>query len=162
MIIDGREIANKILDEVKRGAFKLGFKPVLCDVLVGSDPVALSYVNIKGKTAERVGLEFLFSSFPESISESDLVAEIKLIQAKKRISGIIVQLPLPAHLNRQAVLDSILPELDVDAIGSVNKQFFFGEPQVHIVPPTARAVLEILKSTGVNLENKKIVICLPN
>ncbi len=157
MVIDGREIAKGILDEVKSAVSGLHFKPVFCDILVGSDPVSQSYVNIKAKTAEKCGMDFYPAQFPESISQEDLIKEVVRLNSVKNICGLIVQLPLPEHLSKEAVLEAINPEIDVDCIGEKNLQkFYSGNPK--FIPPTAGSILQVLEKNPQGIEGKKILV----
>ncbi len=156
-IIDGRKIGKEILESVKAQVAGLPFVPVFCDVLVGNDPASVQYVNIKARTAESLGFKFHRAQFPETITTDELVAEIQKLNKVENMCGIIVQLPLPAHLDRQKVLDAILPELDVDCLGSVaSGKFYDNENQIGY--PTALACAHALDSLGLELQNKKILI----
>ncbi len=157
MIIDGKIIAETILKNLEQRLKVLSFRPLLCDVLVGTDSVAESYVNIKRKTSERIGLRFEVVHLPESISQADLLNQIAKIQNKPELAGLIVQLPLPTGINKQTVLDAIKPEFDVDCLGRINSQLFYGGKS-NIAPPTAAAVRAILQSLPIDLSNKQILV----
>ena len=135
--IDGRQIRDKILDEVKKGIAELSFRPVFCDVLVGEDPASLQYVQIKERTAEAVGISFYKANFGEDITTDNLIREINLLNNVKNMSGIIIQLPLPAHIDKEKVLNSIDSRLDVDCLGSEASDKFYNnfnnEPSVNLV-----------------------------
>ncbi len=157
MIIDGKKIRQQILDRVKEKVAVLLFVPVFCDILVGSDPVSAQYVRMKAKTAESVGIKFRSADFPESITTEELIAEIENLNRVPHMCGIIVQLPLPAHINRQAVVDAIKPSLDVDCLGATASDKFYANANP-IGFPTAIACLTALDSTGVDLSSKNIVV----
>jgi methylenetetrahydrofolate dehydrogenase (NADP+) / methenyltetrahydrofolate cyclohydrolase len=157
MIIDGRKIAKDLLGELEIQVARLTRVPVFCDILVGSDPASAQYVEMKGKKAERVGMKFRRADFPSTITTEDLVAEIKKINQEPNLCGLIVQLPLPPHLDRKKILDSIDPQIDVDCTGEINtKKFYEGKP--YLIFPTAAAVVELLDSTKVNLEQKNVLV----
>lgn len=156
-LIDGKKIAQEILETVQQRVKALSFVPIFCDVVVGNDPVVLSYVKAKGKAAERVGIEFMEVQLQDTVSEEVLLLKIQEIQKTERLCGVIVQLPLPSHISRKNVLDSIDPLLDVDCLGSKNMEKFYGSQSVHI-PPTAAAIMEVLNSTNVSLGNSHVVI----
>ena len=124
-IIDGKKLSREILDKVKSEVSLLPFTPVFCDVLVGEDPASVQYVKMKAKTAEMVGMKFHNASFPSAITIVDLIKEIKVLNKVKNMCGIIVQLPLPEHIDRQLVLDSIDSNLDVDCLGTAANPKFF-------------------------------------
>jgi methylenetetrahydrofolate dehydrogenase (NADP+)/methenyltetrahydrofolate cyclohydrolase len=148
--IDGRKIKDQILAEVKTEVEKLSFSPVFCDILVGDDLVSASYVRMKGKWAESVGIKFRRAEFPKSITTADLIHEIENLNRVPHMCGIIVQLPLPPHIDKQTVLDAISPALDVDCLGGVNSQ--------KLTFPTALACMKVLDSLKLDLSNKNIVV----
>lgn len=156
-IIDGKKIRDEILAKVKKEVSSLEFKPVFCDVLVGNDPSSVQYVKMKARTAEMVGIHFHNANFPASISTDDLIKEIKILNKIPNMCGIIIQLPLPPHLDKRAVLDAIDPHLDVDCLGSVaSEKFYSGETAVGF--PTALACMILLDSLNLNLKDKKIIV----
>ncbi len=143
MIIDGKQIAKNIISELKSEVDKLPFRPVFCDILVGNDPVSLSYVKIKGRTAESAGLSFLLEQLPEVITTENLIEKIGKLNDTQNLYGLILQLPVPKHISRQSALDAINPKIDVDCLGSQNMEQFFSN-QDSLIPPTAAAVMEII------------------
>lgn len=157
LVIDGKKIAKEILINITQETAHLPFVPIFCDVLVGSNPVSSQYVNMKAATAERAGIKFLKAEFPESISTEELVKEIQQIGQTKDLCGLIVQLPLPEHIDKTKVLDAINPLVDVDCIGSVNKKLFYSNEAV-LKYPTAEAILRLLDSTNLNLAGKNFLV----
>lgn len=159
-IIDGKKLRNEILEKVKKEVAELPFQPVFCDVLVGNDSASMQYVQMKAKNAESVGIKFHNADFPESITTEDLIKEIKILNTLPNMCGIIVQLPLPAHLDKQAILDSIGPALDVDCLGSKGSEKFYnsygGENDLGF--PTALSCMALLDSVKLDLNDKKIVV----
>lgn len=151
MLINGKEIAEEILKDVKKEVEALSFQPLFCDISVGSDPVSLSYIKIKGRVAKRNGFEFQHISLPENIDENELISKIKETNQKKNICGLIVQLPLPVTFNQQAVLDAVDPKLDVDCMGTENSSLFYSGYS-RFVPPTAAAILHILETLSLDLK----------
>ncbi|MFM7088258.1 MAG: bifunctional 5,10-methylenetetrahydrofolate dehydrogenase/5,10-methenyltetrahydrofolate cyclohydrolase [Candidatus Paceibacterota bacterium] len=156
-IIDGKKIAAEVLAEVKDGVARLSFEPVFCDVLVGDDFASKKYVEMKAKKAQSVGIKFYHADFPLSVTTDELVTAISKLNKVPYMCGIIVQLPLPAHLDEARVLAAIDPELDVDALGWVtNEKFYKSESALKL--PTALACTRILDSLGIDLEHKHIVV----
>lgn len=156
-IIDGKKIQEEIFSEIKKEVSQLSFKPIFCDVLVGDNSVSSQYVEMKKKKAEAVGFEFHHANFKENISTQDLIKEIEILNNTSNMCGIIVQLPLPESINREAVLNAIRPELDVDCLGTIaNNKFYKGETDFGL--PTALACMKLLNSLKLNLEGKNIVV----
>jgi methylenetetrahydrofolate dehydrogenase (NADP+)/methenyltetrahydrofolate cyclohydrolase len=156
-IIDGRKIKEELLLNLKTKVETLPFPPVFCDILVGDDTVSASYVRIKGRAAESIGIKFKTVQFPEDVSTEEIVEEIENLNRVPHMCGIIVQLPLPSHIDTQRVLDAILPSLDVDCLGSLNNELFYGKGG-GIGYPTALACMKLLNSLNLNLKDKNIVV----
>lgn len=156
-IIDGRKIKEEILKELKEKVEALPFPPIFCDLLVGDDPVSASYVRIKGKAAESIGIKFKVVNFPEAVTTEEILNEIENLNRVPLMSGIIVQLPLPSHIDTQVVLDAIDPKLDVDCLGSLNSKNFY-EDTGSMGYPTALACMKLLDSLNLDLKNKNIVV----
>lgn len=156
-IINGRQIRDTILGTLFARVRALPFAPVFCDILVGANEMSAQYVRMKERTAESLGIKVLSAVYPESITTEELIAEIKRIAETPNMSGLIVQLPLPEHIDTSRVLDAVPSAIDVDAIGSVaSAQFYRNEPT--FLFPTAAAVLALLDSQNLDLSAKKMVI----
>ncbi len=156
-IINGRQIRDEVLTEVKVRVAKLPFVPVFCDVLVGDDPASAQYVRMKAKTAESVGVQFHPAHFPATITTEELIVEIKKINTIPNICGLIVQLPIPAHLDKDAIMSAIDPRLDVDCLGERASQLFYaGNPDIGY--PTALSCMALLDSVCSDLLNKNIIV----
>ncbi|MGH7249650.1 MAG: bifunctional 5,10-methylenetetrahydrofolate dehydrogenase/5,10-methenyltetrahydrofolate cyclohydrolase [Minisyncoccia bacterium] len=159
ILIDGRKIREEILEEVKKEVAELSFTPVFCDVLVGENKASIQYIQMKKKNAESAGIDFHQANFPASISTEKLIEEINIINKIPRMCGIIIQLPLPEHIDRQKVLDSISPELDVDCLGAIrSKKFYNNYNDEDIGPPAALSSMVVLDSLKLDLKNKKIIV----
>lgn len=159
MIIDGQKIAENILKKLKKQVLALKKKsiiPKLAVVLVGRDKPSLSYVHQKEKACNRVGIGFKLYKVPKNISTGKLCQRVKDIQRQK-LSGLIIQLPLPRHLDTQAVLDSVDPKIDVDCLTSYNVGKLATET-AKILPPTCGAIMDLLRAYNVNLKGKHVVV----
>lgn len=156
-IIDGRKIKEEILNKLKSEVETLPFPPIFCDILVGEDPVSSSYVRIKGKAAESVGIKFKTINFPSNTTTEQVIEEIENLNRVPHMCGIIVQLPLPPHINTLAVLNSINPDLDVDCLGEYNNTNFYDNKGT-LGYPTALACIKLLESLSLDLKDKKIVV----
>jgi len=156
-IIDGRKIKQEILNDLKNKVELLPFPPIFCDILVGDDTVSASYVRIKGKAAESIGMKFRTVNFPLNTTTEEIVNEIENLNKVPLMSGIIVQLPLPSHIDTQTVLDAINPVLDVDCLGSLNNDHFYNDIG-GVGYPTALACMKIIENLNLDLKDKKIVV----
>lgn len=156
-IIDGKKIRDTILEGVKRGVADLPFQPVFCDVLVGNNPESAQYVRMKARTAEAVGIHFHNAHFPEDITTDKLMEEVHKLKDVPNMCGIIIQLPLPPHLDKEKILDSIECEIDVDCLGHKASDIFYNE-SIEIGYPTALSCMKILDSLDLDLQSKKIVV----
>jgi methylenetetrahydrofolate dehydrogenase (NADP+) / methenyltetrahydrofolate cyclohydrolase len=156
-IIDGKKIRDGILENIKKDVALLPYVPIFCDVMVGNDPVSAQYVKMKAKTAESVGIKFKSAEFPESITTQELIEQIENLNHVPFMCGIIVQLPLPKHINREEVLNAIKPELDVDCLGKKASEMFY-ENSNPIGFPTALACMKVIDSIDVDLKGKNIVV----
>jgi len=156
-IIDGRKIKDEILEKIKEDVLSLSFSPVFCDILVGNDQVSASYVRIKSRMAESVEIKFRTAVFENTVSTEELIEEIENLNRVPHMCGIIVQLPLPIHIDKRMVLDAITPSLDVDCLGIINSENFY-QDEGNIKFPTAIACVKILDSLNIDLSKKKILI----
>ncbi len=140
MIIDGKQIAEEILAELESGK---KMKKTLHAILVGKEPASLSFIKQKEKIAKRLGIPFELHAYSERVREDDLRKEIASIAEKKACGGIIIQLPLPAHLNAQYLLNSIPREVDVDVLSErALGAFYTGRGK--ILPPSVGTLLAVL------------------
>ncbi len=147
-ILQGKEIAERILTEVRENIAQEKLIPGLAVILIGSDEASRIYVDLKGKAAQKTGIDFRLIAMEEHITEKEVLDKIQTLNSDTQISGIIVQLPLPAHLDKNKIIQSIAPQKDVDGF-SLQKTF----------PPVfPHALLELLKSAGTDLKNKQAVI----
>ncbi len=157
IIIDGKKIQQEILSKIKNEVAALPFVPIFCDVLVGDEKSSVQYVKMKATTALSVGIKFHTSNFPSTINTEELIKEIKLLNEIPNMCGIIVQLPLPAQIDKQIILDAIDPRLDVDCLGSVTSKKFYNNENI-IGFPTALACMNILDSIALDLKDKSVVV----
>jgi 5,10-methylene-tetrahydrofolate dehydrogenase/methenyl tetrahydrofolate cyclohydrolase len=156
-ILDGKIISKKILQDLQQQVAKLPFRPLLVDILVGNDPVALSYVNIKSKVVRGIGGDFRCLKFPVQTAEKEILSAIKKLLNNHSLAGIIVQLPLPKVFDKSSILNAIPSRLDIDCLGAKNlEKFYSGRPLY--VPPTAAAVLFLLEQLPFSLKNKNFLV----
>ncbi len=159
-IIDGKkiseEIRNELKDEIKRLTDK-GFKPGLAVILVGENPASQVYVGKKEKTCNELGIHSEAYRLPESASEEELLSLIDKLNAREEIDGILVQLPLPDHINEEKILMRINPDKDVDGFHPVNVgRMVIGKPR--FLPCTPSGIQELLLRVNVDPAGKHVVV----
>ncbi len=160
-LIDGKRIAKEIREKtaVRVSALKEAeITPKLAVILVGEDKPSQTYVRKKGQAAEKVGMDFKLYELSSSISQGELEHKINEIQSDELLSGLIVQLPLPVHINTEKIVNMIRSEIDVDCLTDVNLGKLVMKTNT-IVPPTPGAVMSILYDLGVSdLVGRNVVI----
>ncbi len=156
-IIDGKKIAEKIINGLKSKVKNMKEKPGLALVMVGNNPASEIYVNFKEKDSKEAGFYCERYNLEENVKEFDLLALITKLNQNPKIHGLLVQLPLPKHIDEKLVTDAILPFKDVDGFTAVNLgNLFSGNPILE--PATARAVICLIESTGTKIEGKNAVV----
>ncbi|MBN3038197.1 MAG: bifunctional 5,10-methylenetetrahydrofolate dehydrogenase/5,10-methenyltetrahydrofolate cyclohydrolase [Candidatus Omnitrophica bacterium] len=155
-LLDGETLAVKIKEGLKKEIAQLG-APHLVAVQVGENPASRVYIKQQKKSCEEMGLTYELKEFPADISLEDLSYAIEELNKDKRITGIILQMPLPAHLDARAIQIEIAPHKDVEGLHPVNMgMLVYGNPR--LAPPTALGAIELLKSSGVNLKGKEVIV----
>jgi methylenetetrahydrofolate dehydrogenase (NADP+)/methenyltetrahydrofolate cyclohydrolase len=160
-IIDGRAVAAQVRTEVAQRAGKLaarGVTPGLALVLVGENPSSISYVRSKGDAAEQAGIYSETFHLAHSVSQDELISRVLDIDEDSRFHALLVQLPLPSHLEESAVVNAIDPTKDVDGVTAASLgRLLRGEPGPH--PATPAGVVELLHRTGNAPAGKHVVVC---
>ena len=161
MIIDGKKIAEKLRVELKKKIieFKATYKsvPGLTVILIGEDPASKIYVKNKQKYAKDIGINSEVIKYPDSIDEKTVLEKISELNKDKKISGILVQLPLPKHINKKKIIDAILPEKDVDGFHPVNVGNLSSGYESK-VPCTPLGCILLLREVEKDLKGKHAVI----
>lgn len=157
-IIDGKKIAAQIRDNLKQKIAALPTAPQLAIVLVGNDEPSLIYVRNKQKAAAQIGLLSQLHHLDENISEEELLKIIDQLNADSEINGIIVQLPLPKHLNTNRVINAISPLKDVDGFHPYNTGMLQNNEKPYFVAATPLGVMQLIKSVLPNLSGKNVVL----
>ena len=160
-LIDGKKISEKVLDEIKfsvQNRVKNNLKiPHLAAILVGDDGASKTYVNSKIKACEKVGFKSSLFKFDDSISEIELINQIKNINENDDIDGFIVQLPLPKHINQEVILNKVSPAKDVDGFHPNN----YGKMTLGIdtfIPATPAGIVELIERSEIQTEGKKCLV----
>ncbi|GIM45080.1 bifunctional protein FolD [Collibacillus ludicampi] len=160
IVISGKEIAAAMREEFKREVERLraeGIVPGLAVILVGDDPASHSYVKGKEKGANEVGIYSVVHRLPAETSQEELLAMIRTLNEDPAIHGILVQLPLPKHIDEEAVIFAIDPDKDVDGFHPIN----VGKMQIGtecFLPCTPHGVIHMLKRTGISIEGTHAVV----
>lgn len=155
--IDGKQISAQIKDELKERVKKENLEVTLAVIQVGNDPASTVYVGNKKKACEYIGIRSLAYELPEETPEEELLQLIRQLNDRDDVNGILVQLPLPAHMDEDKVIRTISPKKDVDgfhpqSVGALS----IGQPG--FVSCTPAGVIQLLKRTGVEIDGKECVI----
>lgn len=158
-LISGTEIAKTIQSEIKSKIDTFNFKPGLAVVLVGNRKDSETYVRMKKKAASEVGIVSFEETLPEDISEEDLIKVVKKLNDNENVDGILVQLPLPKHINDEKILNEISIDKDVDGFNHVNIGKLAMKGRVpKFVPCTPKGIIELLDRSGIDISGKKAVV----
>lgn len=160
-IIDGKKIASDIKNELKEKIAELKIKNnkevTLCVIQVGADPASSIYVRNKKKVCEEIGIRSLSYELPEETSQEELIKLIQDLNQRPDVSGILVQLPLPKHIDENIIIQNISPEKDVDGFNPINVgKLSIG--QKGPVPCTPAGIIQMLKRYNIPIEGKECVI----
>ncbi|MFV0564055.1 bifunctional methylenetetrahydrofolate dehydrogenase/methenyltetrahydrofolate cyclohydrolase FolD [Malaciobacter mytili] len=160
-ILDGKALSNKIKEEVKADVVKLqkekGVTPGLAVVLVGSDPASAAYVNMKSKACKEAGIYSIVHEMPDTISQDKILEILAMMNKNPNIDGILVQLPLPKHVDTTAILEAIAPKKDVDGFHAYNT----GRMNLGLdsfIPATPYGVMELLKEYNIDPQGKDVCV----
>ena len=160
-IIDGKKISAEIREEIKRKAAALaaqGTTPGIAVILVGDNPASVSYVTAKERACAETGIRSFMTRMPSGTTQKELLSEIERLNADERVHGILVQLPLPKHIDESAVIRAILPEKDVDGFHPVNLgKLLLGDDDAFI-SCTPAGIMELLRRSGVDPSGKHAVV----
>ena len=159
-IIDGKAVSKKIREEIREEVEKLksaGVHPGLAVVLAGDNPASRVYVKNKGEACRSAGIHSEEHKLPADVKESELIDIINRLNKDPRINGILVQLPLPLHINKDLVLKSISPDKDVDGFHEINMgRLFIG--QEGLIPCTPSGIIKLLEYYNIPVEGKFAVV----
>ena len=159
-IIDGKQISQQLREGMKQEVAELieqGIKPCLAVIIVGEDPASKVYVRNKERACKQLGMDSILLRLPEETSQQELLERVRALNSDPAVNGILVQLPLPKHLDEQEVLREISPEKDVDGFHALNAgRLLLGEQCT--VACTPAGCLELIRSTGVNISGAEAVV----
>lgn len=158
IILDGKKLRDKIFEDLKAKLDKMAKKPTLAVILVGENPASQIYVRNKKKTAEKLGINSISIEYPSEITENELLEKIDELNNDENVTAILVQLPLPAHIDKNEVIDKILPQKDVDGLTPYNLGKLFSGEEPYVYPCTPKGILLLLDEYGIELEGKHVVV----
>lgn len=158
MILDGKKVANEILDNIKKKVEKLETKPHLAVIIVGNDLASQVYVRNKKKTANMVGITSTVIELPEETSEEELLNKIYELNKNDGITGILVQMPLPSHIDKNKVVCAISPKKDVDCFTPENVGKLSLGMKPYFYPVTPQGIIMLLDYYNIELEGKHVVV----
>jgi methylenetetrahydrofolate dehydrogenase (NADP+)/methenyltetrahydrofolate cyclohydrolase len=159
-ILDGKAIAVVLKEELKQEVTawrERDINPCLGVLLVGDDPASLAYAKFLEKVSNSVGVKFILQHLPKETDEYDVILGLDEMNRSRDIHGILLLLPMPKHIDKQRVMDAILPSKDVDGVHPINRGYIISGGQC-IYPATPLSCLEILKRSGISLAGKNVVI----
>jgi methylenetetrahydrofolate dehydrogenase (NADP+) / methenyltetrahydrofolate cyclohydrolase len=157
-VIDGKAVAARIREDVAREIAGMGATPGLATVLVGDDPASAVYVRMKREDSAEVGIESFHHQPGGDVSADALVALIRELNADERVHGILLQLPLPGHLDQDEFISLIDPAKDVDGLTPVNAGLLMQGRDEAMVPCTPAGVIELLREAGAELQGARAVV----
>lgn len=156
-LLNGKELSAKIKAQLKQEVDKMGAKVGLAVIIVGDNPASRVYVNNKKKACEEIGFVSEEYALPEETTQEELISLVKQLNEKKSINGILVQLPLPKHLDEKAVIETISPLKDVDAFHESNVgKIMIGD--YDFLPCTPAGVMELIHESGIDVAGKECVV----
>ena len=156
-LLEGKPVADKIKTELALTVKGLKQPPVLASILVGSNPGALAYVKSQEKVAQSLGIVYKLHQLGDDVSEDELIDFILKLNEDKTVNGIVVQMPLPVHIDYKKISELISAKKDIEGMHPSNMgKVLFGKAR--IAACTATAVMELLNSTGIDLYGKEVVV----
>ena len=162
MIISGKELATErraqMQNHVKDITKVFGETPCLAVILVGDDPASQSYVKGKSKACDEIGIKNMTINLPNDASEQELIQTIDELNSNPAVNGILVQLPLPDHIDEHYVMNCIAPEKDVDGFHPVNVDALYTSKHNGILPCTPKGIIHLLRKNDIQIAGKNAVV----
>ncbi len=158
IILDGKKLREKIFEDLILKVEKMPVKPTLAVILAGDDPSSKIYVNNKRKCAQKLGINSMVFEYPSDVSQSEILKKIDELNDDKNINAILVQLPLPEHIDKFKVIDRILPSKDVDGLTTYNSGKLFSGEEPFVYPCTPKGICLLLDEYKINPAGKHVVV----
>lgn len=157
-IIDGKALRNRILEGLKAEVKNLDKKPFLAVIIVGNDPASKIYVSNKKKTALELGFQSVVIEMPENTPEKVLLEKIEELNKNKEVNAILVQLPLPAHISTERVIETVSPQKDVDCFHPFNTGKIAQNARPFVYPCTPKGIIRLLEEYKIPVAGKNAVV----
>lgn len=157
-IIDGKTLRNRILEGLKAEVKNLEKKPFLAVIIVGNDPASKIYVSNKKKTALELGFQSVVIEMPENTQEKVLLEKIEELNKNKEVNAILVQLPLPAHISTERVIETVSPQKDVDCFHPFNTGKIAQNARPFVYPCTPKGIIRLLEEYKIPVAGKNAVV----
>ncbi|HBO57957.1 MAG TPA: bifunctional methylenetetrahydrofolate dehydrogenase/methenyltetrahydrofolate cyclohydrolase FolD [Opitutae bacterium] len=158
-LIDGNAIAKSIIEELTTEVSRLkDGRPVVAFIRVGEDPASISYVRKKQKTAEQIGIESRLFLLPEDVSKTALFEQIDVLNCDPSVNGILIQAPLPKHIDETETFNRVVPHKDVDGFNTVNIGKLCQEDTKGFVACTPAGIIELIQRSNISTEGKHVVV----
>lgn len=157
-ILDGKKVRDILAGKIQSDLKKLHAKPKLAIVQVGDNPASSLYIKQKKAFGEKLGFLVEHIHLAEKISETDVLIKIKKLNSNKNIHGIILQLPLPKHINTRNLIESIAPQKDIDGLHSKNLSALMTHSEGGFIPATTKGILSLLDFYKIPIEGKKVTV----
>ena len=158
-LIDGNAIAKSIIEELTSEVSRLkNGRPVVAFIRVGEDPASVSYVRKKQKTAEQIGIESRLFLLPEDISKAALFEQIDVLNCDPSVNGILIQAPLPKHIDETETFNRVVPHKDIDGFNTVNIGKLCQEDTTGFVACTPAGIIELIQRSNISTEGKHVVV----
>lgn len=156
-LIDGRALAKEITDQTAAQLAKISGTPGLAIILVGNDPASEVYVKVKERACEKLGIHFALHRFPADANEADVLRKLEELNGDAKVHGIVVQLPLPSHLDEDRITQAIDWRKDVDGFHPMNVERYL-TGQSDQAPSLIRSIMALVKKTGEQLSQKQALV----
>ena len=158
MILDGKKTSEEILNRLAEKVKTMDKKPKLAVILVGNDPASEIYVRSKERAAQRIGVGSVVVKLPENTDDATLISKIQELNNDETVTGILVQLPLPKHIDKNKVIDAISPKKDIDCFTSENVGRLMQGRKPYFYPVTPQGIIMLLDEYGIDVKGKHAVV----
>ena len=158
IIIDGKQVAENLTNNLEKEVSKFNVKPHLVVIQVGDNTASSIYVNLKKKKAEQIGIKSTVINYPDNISEEELIKKLQTLNSDTSVNAILVQLPLPKHINADNIINVISPQKDVDGFTAENTGNLLNGITPKSYPCTPKGIIKLLDTYNIDVSGKSAVI----